>query len=186
MARQPFRQVVRASGDRAAGNFDIYVEEENQEMLQRVMNRHHFSQPPSVVLTYLRQVRYWRDWYPRHHHFEGTDRPLEVGDKAIAYLTAEPRGNVIVYAVEWTCVDLWEDKMYRIEGRRVTDGRVADDVTVAINYTLFPALDGGTDFTREIHYEATADQRPGTDEGQQAEAMRNIQYELDKHFGSNG
>jgi hypothetical protein len=154
-------------------------------VLGRVISRHHFDQEPSVVLTYLRQVRFWRDWYPHHHHFEGVDRPLEVGDTATAFLTTEPGSDDIAYAIQWTCVDLWEDRMYRIDGRRVRDGKVADEVTIAIDYILFPTPDGGTDFTREINYSLQPGQpAPRNDDGREDEALVSIQRELDQRAAS--
>ena len=55
---------------------------------------------------------------------------MQVGDRVIEYVAM---GEKDVAAVEWTVVDRWEAKMFRIEGRIVLNGVVQKDVVSAIH-----------------------------------------------------
>ena len=117
-------------------------------MLAHVLSRIHFDQPPERVLDYLSNPKFWPDWHVQSRRIEGGPKgEMQVGDRVIEYVAV---GEKDVAAVEWTVVDRWESKMFRIEGRIVLNGVVQKDVVSAIHYALFPAEDGGTDFTREI------------------------------------
>jgi hypothetical protein len=117
-------------------------------MLNHVLSRIHFDQSPERVLDYLSTPKFWPDWHVRSQRIEGgTNGPMLLGDSVIEYI---PWGEKDLIAVQWTVVDRWESKMYRIEGRVVMDGKVQEEVIVAIHYTLFSGQHGGTDFAREI------------------------------------
>jgi Polyketide cyclase / dehydrase and lipid transport len=121
-------------------------------MLYHVVSRIHFNQSPEIVLNYLSTTDYWPEWHIQSRRVEGTmGRPMQLGDKVIEYVSLDPAKKEDLRAVEWTVVDRWQSRMYRIEARPVIDGRVTDEVVSAISYVLFPATDGGTDFTREMN-----------------------------------
>jgi hypothetical protein len=104
------------------------------------------------VLNYLSTTDYWPEWHIQSRRVEGTvGRPMQLGDKVVEYVSLNPADKENVRAVEWTVVDRWQSRMYRIEGRPVMNGRVTDEVVSAISYVLFPTSDGGTDFTREMN-----------------------------------
>ena len=118
-------------------------------MLNHFLNRIHFSQTPDVVLDYITTTRYWPDWHLQSRRVEGvTNRPMQIGDQCVEYF----EWNNMPGVVQWTTVDRWKSNMYRIHGRTVADGKVKNDVTVSIHYTLFATADGGTDFTREMEF----------------------------------
>jgi hypothetical protein len=136
-------------------------------------------------MPYLRTFGYWRDCWPLNHHCEGIiDRPLELGEKALAYVRTAPKSDTIDYILEWTVVDVLEDKMFRIEGRKVEDGKVSDEVYLTANWALFAASDGGSIFDRELHRAVVpGEPLPAENPGHDAEAMAGLQRALDKHFG---
>ncbi len=120
---------------------------ETKTVLNHILNRIHFNQPPEVVLDYITTAKYWSDWHTQCGRTEGvTDRPMQVGDQCIEYVD----WNNTPVVIQWTTVDRWKSNMYRMSGRRIADGKVRDDVTVTIHFTLFATEDGGTDFTREM------------------------------------
>jgi len=116
-------------------------------MLNHMISRIHFDQSPERVLDYLSSPKFWPDWHLDSRRIEREPiGPMQVGDSVIEYIA---RGDQEV-AVQWTVLDRWESKMYRIDGRMIMNGKVQQEVVIAIHYTLFPTKDGGTDFAREI------------------------------------
>ena len=116
-------------------------------MLNHIISRIHFDQSPERVLDYLSSPKFWPDWHLDSRRIEGGPiDPMQVGDSVIEYIA---RGDQEV-AVQWTVLDRWESKMYRIDGRIIMNGKVQQEVVIAIHYTLIPSRDGGTDFAREI------------------------------------
>jgi hypothetical protein len=137
------------------------------------------------VLDYLSTTDYWPEWHIQSRRVEGTvGRPMQLGDKVIEYVSFNPRDKENLHVVEWTVVDRCQSKMYRIEGRAVKDGLVTDEVVSAISYVLFPASDGGTDFTREMNIVGPKN-IPDFEKFQklQDKSVENIKTALDKRFG---
>ena len=146
-------------------------------MLNHILNRIHFNQPPDVVLNYITTAKYWPEWHLQSHGVEGTtDHPMQIGDQCVEQVES----NKAPLMIQWTTVDRWKSNMYRIYGRRVAEGQVKDDVTVSIHYTLFATEDGGTDFTRELEFIAP-DMGPSKESfiSIQDQSLQNIKKILD-------
>jgi hypothetical protein len=154
-------------------------------MLFHVVSRHHFNQDPETILNYLTTTTYWPEWHIQSRRVEGkvTDRPMQVGDTVVEYISMDPNNKEKLVSVQWTTADRWQSRMYRIEGRPVINGKVMDNVISAISYTLFPTSDGGTDFTREMNIESPKE-IPHFDEfkNMQDKSVENIKTALDKRF----
>lgn len=154
-------------------------------MLHHVVSRIHFNQSPETVLNYITTTEYWPEWHIQSRCVEGiTDRPMQVGDKVVEYVSLNPNDKEKMVSVEWTTVDRWQSRMYRIEARPVKDGKVGDEVVSAISYVLFPTPDGGTDFTREMNIIGPKE-IPNFAEFKnlQEKSVENIKKALDKRFG---
>ena len=153
-------------------------------MLYHVVSRIHFKQSPETVLNYLSTTDYWPEWHIQSRRVEGTmGRPMQLGDKVVEYVSLNPNDKENLRAVEWTVMDRWQSRMYRIEARAVVDGKVTDEVISAISYVLFPTNDGGTDFTREMNIVAPK-ALPHFDEFKkmQDKSVENIKTALNKRF----
>jgi len=155
-------------------------------MLFHVVSRTHFNQSPETVLNYLTTTTYWPEWHIQSRRVEGNvvDRPMQVGDKVVEYISMDPNNKEKLVSVEWTTADRWQSRMYRIEARPVVDGKVINEVISAISYTLFSTDDGGTDFTREMNI-VSPKEMPHWDEFKklQDKSVENIKTALDKRFG---
>jgi hypothetical protein len=154
-------------------------------MLYHVVSRIHFNQSPETVLDYLSTTDYWPEWHIQSRRVEGTmGRPMQLGDKVTEYVSLNPRDTENLHVVEWTVVDRWQSRMYRIEARAVAGGQVTDEVVSAISYVLFPTGDGGTDFTREMNIVGPKN-IPHFNEFKklQDKSVENIKTALDKRFG---
>jgi len=152
--------------------------------LFHVVSRIHFNQSPETVLNYLSTTSYWPEWHVQSRRVEGTvDRPMQLGDKVVEYISLNPDDKEKLVAVEWTVVDRWQSRMYRIEARPVVDGRVTGEVVSAISYVLFPTGDGGTDFTREMNIVSPKEMRNfDVFKKLQDKSVENIKTALDKRF----
>ena len=145
-------------------------------MLNHIISRIHFDQSPERVLDYLRTPKFWPDWHPQSRRNEGGPiGPMQVRDSVIEYIA---RGDQEV-AVQWTVVDRWESKMYRIDGRIIMNGKVQQEVVAGIHYTLFPTKDGGTDFAREIELTLPIEDPDGFKEVQD-KSLKNVKKILEK------
>ncbi|MBN1376307.1 MAG: SRPBCC family protein [Dehalococcoidia bacterium] len=153
-------------------------------MLYHVVSRIHFNQSPETVLNYLSTTDYWPEWHIQSRRVEGTvGRPMQLGDKVIEYVSLNPDDKENLRVVEWTVVDRWLSRMYRIEARAVVNGSVTDEVVSAISYVLFPTGDGGTDFTREMNIVRPKDMRHFDEfKKLQDKSVENIKTALDKRF----
>ena len=154
-------------------------------MLYHVVSRIHFNQSPETVLNYLTTTEYWPEWHIQSRRVEGSvvDRPMQLGDKVVEYVSMNPNDKDKLVVVEWTTVDRWQSRMYRIEARPVVDGHATNEVISAISYTLFPTDDGGTDFTREMNI-VSPKELPHFDvfKKLQDKSVENIKTALDKRF----
>lgn len=109
------------------------------------MTKAHFSQPPSVVFSYVTTPSNWPRWHPSSLKVEGpgADHPALVGEEVTEqFHVSGRRGEVI-----WQVIERDEPAFWRIEG--VITGRSHGGT---ISYRLAPAEDGGTDFARTFTY----------------------------------
>ena len=152
--------------------------------LFHVVSRIHFNQSPETVLNYLSTTSYWPEWHVQSRRVEGTvDRPMQLGDKVVEYISLNPDDKEKLVAVEWTVVDRWQSRMYWIEARPVVEGHATNEVISAISYTLFPTDDGGTDFTREMNIVSPKEMRNfDVFKKLQDKSVENIKTALDKRF----
>jgi uncharacterized protein YndB with AHSA1/START domain len=145
-------------------------------MLNHIISRIHFDQSPERVLDYLSTPKFWPDWHAQSRRIEGgPNGPMQVGDSVTEYIAVRDQE----LAAQWTVVDRWESKMYRIDGRIIMNGKVQQEVVIAIHYTLFATQDGGTDFAREIEFTLPVADLDGFKKLQD-ESLRNVKRILEQ------
>lgn len=110
-----------------------------------IVTKAHFSQPPSVVFSYVTTPSNWPRWHPSSLKVEGpgADHPALVGEEVVEQFHVSGRRG----EVTWRVVERDEPAYWRIEG--VITGRSNGGT---ISYRLAPAGDGGTDFVRTFIY----------------------------------